>query len=84
MFIMHDLCGVRTGNFDSFQRKQTLLGENIPKKFGTFFAVSRFGPFGLYVTTKCSTMNHGMSLRSNTRIWDELIIYAEAAREQAN
>ena len=33
ILIMHDLCGVRTGNHDSFHWSEALLGERIPKKF---------------------------------------------------
>ena len=32
--IMKDLCGVRSGNDDIFNWKQTLFGKRIPKKFG--------------------------------------------------
>ena len=31
-FIMHDLCGIRAGNYDSFHWKQTIFGEKIPKQ----------------------------------------------------
>ena len=30
---MHELCGVRTGNYDCFNGKQALFGERIPKKY---------------------------------------------------
>ena len=32
-FIMHELCGVGIGNYDSFNWKQTLFGERIPNKY---------------------------------------------------
>ena len=32
-FIMRELCGVRTGNYDSFNWKQALFGERIQRKF---------------------------------------------------
>jgi hypothetical protein len=31
--VMHESCEVRTGNYDSFQWKQVLFRERIPKKF---------------------------------------------------
>jgi hypothetical protein len=69
MFIMHKLCGARTGNYDSFNWKQALFGEKNSKEFnkkiGTFYMVLCFGPFKLNATTKCSTMNNGMNLRAN-------------------
>ena len=33
-FIMHELCGVRTGNYDSFNWKQALFGERLLRKYG--------------------------------------------------
>ena len=67
-YIMQELCGVRTGNYDCFNWKQALFGERIPKKygpklkFGTFLEALLFGPFGLNAMTRCSTTNNGMKL----------------------
>lgn len=38
-FIMHEVCGVRTGNYDSFHWKQTLFGERIPEKFAKIIKI---------------------------------------------
>ena len=61
------------GNYDSFNWKQALFGERIPKKFSKkknqnltlsmwYYALDHFG---LSATTKCSIMDNGMNLRSN-------------------
>ena len=71
-YIMHELCGVTTCNYDSLNWKQILFGERIPKTynkwftFGTSLGVSLFGLFGSNAMTKCSTLNNGVSLGSNT------------------
>ena len=36
---MHELCGVRMGNYDTFNRKQVLFGERMPKKKGKMIKV---------------------------------------------
>ena len=33
-YIMQELCGVRTGNYDCFNWKQAFFGERLPKKYG--------------------------------------------------
>lgn len=33
-YIMHELCGVEIGNYDSFNWKQATFGETIPNKYG--------------------------------------------------
>ena len=33
-YIMHELCGVRSGNYDCFNWKQVVFGERIPKRYG--------------------------------------------------
>ena len=38
-FIMHELCGVKTGNYDCFNWKQALFGKRIPKQFGKLIKV---------------------------------------------
>ena len=71
-FIMHELCGVGAGNYNSFIESKPCLGKgylrNTAKRlnFGTSLGVSRSGPYGLSSMTKCSTMNNGTSLRSST------------------
>jgi hypothetical protein len=40
MFIMHKLCGARTGNYDSFNWKQALFGEKHSKEFNKNLAPS--------------------------------------------
>ena len=63
---MHELCGVRTGNYDTFNWKQVLFGERIPKMYGTSLEVLLFGPFGSNAMTYCLTTNNGMNLRSSS------------------
>lgn len=38
-YIVHKLCGVRTGNYNNFNWKQALFGERIPKKFGKMIKI---------------------------------------------
>ena len=52
-------------------------------KFGISLGEPRSAPFRLRAMTKCSTMNNGMNPKSNTRIWDEVVVYAKAAWEHA-
>jgi hypothetical protein len=68
-YIMHELCGVRTGHLDSFNWSKQFLGKGSLisfvrwSKFGTSFVGLLFGPFGWSGMTRCSTKNNGMKLR---------------------
>ena len=72
-FIMPEHCGVRIDNYDSFNWKQAIFGERIPKKYGRKIkswhllrGTSCFGTFGLNAMSKCPTTNNGMSIRVST------------------
>ena len=66
-FILHELCGVRNGNYDSLIGSKLSLGKGFPTNlakiliFDTSFGASRFGPFGSSVIISCLTTNDGMS-----------------------
>lgn len=65
-FIMHELCRVRTGNYDSFvwgKDLQKIRQKNL--KYGTSLGTLLLGPFGSNVMTKCPILNNGTSLRSS-------------------
>ena len=70
-FIMHELCGVNTGNYNSFNWKQTLFGEGFRRSshwklnISTSFEASHFGPFGLSAMTTSSTAKISTNPRSN-------------------
>jgi hypothetical protein len=38
-YIMHKLCGVRTGNYNNFNWKQALFGKRIPQKIGKMIKI---------------------------------------------
>ena len=66
---MHELCRVRTGNYVSFNWKQALFMERLPKNIAGRFSFSTFLEalhFGLNVMTKSLTKNNGTSLKPNT------------------
>ena len=69
--IMHELCGVRIGNYDSFHWKQAMFGERIQKKICKqiiiwhLLTALRYGLYGLSGMTKFSTKNNGMNPKSN-------------------
>ena len=66
-----NVLGLARATMIAFHWKQTLYGDQIPKamliksRFGTFFATSCFGGFGLSVIWGCSTMNDGTNPRVN-------------------
>lgn len=79
---MHELCEIRTDNYDSFNWKQALFGKRIPKKFVRKKSKSKFGTFcmalcsgliKLSAMTKCSATNncHESSKVKHSKIWDE-------------
>ena len=72
MYIMHELCRVRIGNYDSFHCKQAMFGERTRKKFRKQIKIWHLlhgitcGPFGSNRMTKSSTNNNSTSPSSNT------------------
>ena len=84
-FIMHELCGVRNGNYDSFNWKQALFGERIPNKFGKniniWHLLRGITLWTIWIERNNKLFNHERWHESKVkhRIWDRLIIYAKAA-----
>jgi hypothetical protein len=89
MFIMHEMCGVKTDNYDKFHWKQAMFAKGIiitfanNLKFGTSFVASLCGSFGSNVMTKSSTTKQWHESKVKHRIWDELIMYAKAEAPRA-
>jgi hypothetical protein len=84
-FIMHELCGVRSGNYDTFNWKQALFGERIPKKYGKMIKVWHLlrgiTLWTIWIERNDKVFNQEQwnEFKLKQRIWDELIIYAKAA-----
>ena len=80
---MHDLCGVRTGNHDTFHWKQALLGKRILNKFVKKMKIWHLLP-GIKLWTIWSERNDRVfnqeqwhECKTKHLIWDDLIIYAK-------
>ena len=81
-YIMHELCGVRTGHLDSFNWKQSLFGERIPFKFRKVVKIWHFlrgtTLWTIWVERNDKVFNqeqwHESKMKS--RIWDTLLMYA--------
>ena len=87
-FIMHELCGVRMGNYDCFNWKQALFGERIPKRYDKIIKVWHLLR-GIILWTiwierndKVFNQEQWHVSKVKQRIWDDLIIYAKAAWNQ--
>ena len=82
---MHELCGVRTSNFDNFNWKQALFGERIPKKYGKMVKVWHLlrgiTLWTIWIEQNDKVFNQAQWHKSKIKhhIWDELIIYAKLA-----
>ena len=87
-FIVHELCGIRTRNYDSFNWKQTLFEEKIPKKFTkkikVWHLLRGMTLWTIWIECNDKVFNHEQWHESKVKhmIWDELITYAKAAWEQ--
>ena len=83
---MHELCGVGTGNYDSFNWKQAMFGEGIPKKFGKKLKIwhLRMGiTLGIIERNdKVFNCEQWHESKVKLRIWDELFMYAKAVWDQ--
>ena len=81
---MHELCGVNTGNYDSFNWKQALFGERIRKKFApkiqVWHLLRGITLWTIWIERNDYVFNreHWHESKVKHRIWDELIIYAKA------
>jgi hypothetical protein len=84
-FIMHELCGVRTGNYDCFNWKQALFGERIPKKYSKkipiWHLIRGITLWTIWIERNDKVFNQEQWHLSKVKhkIWDELIIYAQVA-----
>ena len=82
---MHELCGVRRGNYDYFNWKQTLFGERIPKRYGKkikiWHLLRGITLWTIWIERNDRVFNHEQWQASKIKqiIWDGLIIYAKAA-----
>ena len=82
---MHELCGVRIDNYDSFHWKQAMFGERVHNKLCNQIKIWHL----LRGITLCTILiehndkvfNHKQWHESKIkhRIWDELIMYAMVA-----
>ena len=85
MFIINELCGVRTSNDDNFNWKQALFGERIPKKYDKLVKVWHLlrgiTMWTIWIERNDKVFNHTQwhESRVEQRIWDELIIYSKMA-----
>ena len=84
-FIMHELSGVRSGNYDCFNWKQPLFGERIPKRYGKMIKVWHLLR-GITLWTiwierndRVFNLEQWHVSKVSRRIWDDLIIYAKMA-----
>jgi hypothetical protein len=78
---MHGLCGLRTGKYDSFNWKQALVRESIPKKFVKKVKIWHLLQ-GITLCIehhdRCSTMNPKWhESKVNHLIWDVFIMHAK-------
>ena len=84
-FIMHELCGVRTSNYDSFNWKQALFRERIPKKYGKIIKICHLlrgitlWTIWIKQNDKVFNQTHWHESKIKQQVWDELIIYAKMA-----
>ena len=84
-YIMHELCGVHTGNYDCFNWKQVIFGERIPKKYAKkikiWHLLRGITLWTIWVERNDKVFNDEQwhLTRVKHRIWDELILYAKAA-----
>ena len=85
MFIMHKLCGVRTGNYDCFNWKQALFGERIPNRYGKMIKVwhllREITLWTIWIehNDRVFDQEQWHVAKVKQRIWDDLIIYAKVA-----
>ena len=84
-FIMHELCGVKTGNYDCFNWKQAMFGERIPKRYGQkikiWHLLRGITLWTIWIERNDKVFNHEHWHESKVKrlVWDGLIIYARAA-----
>ena len=84
-FIMHELCGVRIGNYDRFDWKQALFGERIPQKYGKKIKIGHLlrgiTLWTIWIECNDKVFNHEQWHESKVkhRIWDKLVIYTKVA-----
>jgi hypothetical protein len=85
---MHELCGVRSGNYDSFNWKQAIFGERLPRKYGPkikiWHLLRGITLWAIWIERNDMVFNHKQwhETRVKHHIWDELILYAKVAWER--
>ena len=89
-FIMHELCGVRSGNYDCFNWKQALFGERIPKKYSKTIKIWHLlrgiTMWTIWIERNDMVFNQTQwhEARVKQRIWNELIIYGKIEWKRMN
>ena len=84
-FIMHELCGVRMGNYDYFNWKQALFGEKLPKRYGKkikiWHLLRGITLWTIWIERNDRVFNHVQWHEAKTKqiIWDGLLVYGKAA-----
>ena len=80
---MHEICGMRTGNYDNFNWKQTMLGENISKKYGKMFIIWQrsITLWTIWIECNDKVFNYEQwhAFKVKHQIWEKFIVYAIAA-----
>jgi hypothetical protein len=84
-YIVHELCGVRTGHLDSFNWKQAIFGERIPYKFRKMTKIWHLlrgiTLWTIWVERNDKVFNQEQwhESKMKARIWDTLLMYAHTA-----
>ena len=84
-YIMHELCEVRSGNYDCFNWKQAIFGERIPKRYGKMSKIWHLlrGITLWYIwierNDKVFNQIQWHEAKVKQQIWDALILYAKTA-----
>ena len=84
-FILYELCGVRTSNYDSFDWKQALFGERLPRKYGKkiriWHLLRGITLWTTWIERNDRVFNNEQWHETKVKhcIWDELIVYAKVA-----
>ena len=82
---MHDLCGVQSGNYDTFNWKQAMFGKRIPKKFSKTIQIWHLlrgiTLWIIWIERIDKVFNHveWHEAKLKHRIWENFIYYAITA-----
>lgn len=85
IFVIHELCGVRTTNYETFHWKQALFGERLQKKFckqiQIWHLLRGITLWFIWIERNDKVFNqeHWIEAKVKHLIWGELIMYAKVA-----